>query len=128
VNPITLETRRDDFSYQVYSEDDARFWFRLVREPGCDVVTDFFLGEQPREHAGRLLVACFRRLGLAPRSPLQFRDLISSEKPDFEALRRAEQLHAAAGRYLLAEFGIDAAIERVENLAGKRCLTLSARD
>ena len=122
---IGLVPRVDEFSYQVSSRDDPRFWFRLIREGTRDVVTDFFLGEQPREEAGRLLVRCFEAHRLSPRAPLVFRDIVPSPKPDSEMLRQATRTYSLAGRHLLAELGIAAVEEHLEEVSGKLCLTLS---
>ena len=61
-----MQTRLDDFSYQVSIAADPRFWFRLERTGDRDVITDFFLGSFPEESAGDLLAECYRVLGLTP--------------------------------------------------------------
>ena len=50
-----LQNRLNEYSYQVFTEADPRFWFWLVHEGGRDVITDYFLGAFPEEEGGALL-------------------------------------------------------------------------
>lgn len=120
-----LKTRIDDFSYQVYTDSDDCFWFRLVREPGRDVITDFFVGSFPRETSGALLVQCYKTLNFTPSAVIVFKDILSGRPVAPELIRRARELYADAGRYLLAEFGVGSAKSHVEESLGKFDLVLS---
>ncbi len=61
---VTLQSRIDEYSYQVYTNTDERFWFRLERERDRDIVTDYFIGSFPAEQSADLLFECYQVLGL----------------------------------------------------------------
>lgn len=119
-----LQKRVDDFSYQVYTDTDRRFWFRLVRDGDRDLITDFFLGSFRGDESGALLAACYRTLDLAPARTIIFRDILASREPRPGLVETARQLYTEAGAGLLAQFGIAAAQFRVEELRNKIDLVL----
>lgn len=121
-----LQSRTDDFSYQVSTAADPRFWFRLERDRDRDVITDYFLGSFPREWAGSLLEECYRVLGLSPRMVIVFRDIVPSggSTVDTQALAEARDLYADCGRALLMRFGARRAEQRLEEADGKYHLVL----
>jgi len=128
LNPA-LQTRVDDFSYQVSTAADRRFWFRLEREEDRDIITDYFLGSFPRERAGSLLVECYRALGLTPRMAIVFRDILPSSRATADAgeLAEARDLYTECGKALLTGFGARRIDERLEEEAGKYHLVLVGR-
>jgi hypothetical protein len=119
-SPI-LQSRIDEFSFQVSTLSDPRFWMRLEREDDRDVITDYFLGSFPRDRAGALLADCYRVLGLAPKMVLVFRDILPSAGPTLvdQELDEARDLYSAAGKALLGDYGATWVDERLENNAGK---------
>lgn len=122
---VVLRKRIDDYSYQVYTAADDRFWFRLVREGDVDVITDYFIGSFPIESAGSLLSACYRVLGLIPQGVIVFKDILSSKSDsDPKALDQARDLYAASGKTLLTDFGAKKVDERLEKQVGKYNLVL----
>lgn len=122
----TLRTRIDDYSYQVASGADPRFWFRLEREDDRDIITDYFLGSFPRERAAALLHDCYRVLGLAPSRTLVFRDILPTEGPSASgpALDEARDLYLEAGTALLTLWGAQRVSDRLEFEMGKYHLLL----
>jgi len=124
---VVFESRVDQSSWQVSTNADTRFWFRLEREADRDVVTDYFLGSFPKERGGALLVECYRTLGLTPKMTLEFRDILSGKNPaDIEVRDEAQEFYADAGKFLLAEFGASGVQQRFDNYRGKLNLVLSA--
>jgi hypothetical protein len=121
-----LQKRNDDFSYQVYTEADRRFWFRLVREGDRDLITDFFLGSFPPDESGALLAACYRTLELTPGPIVVFRDILSSREPRPDLVDRARDFYTQAGSGLLNEFGCPAVQIQLEELRNKINLVLTA--
>jgi hypothetical protein len=124
---VVFESRVDDFSYQVYTNSDKRFWFRLVRERDRDLITDFFLGSFPPTESGALLERCYRTLALTPRKTLVFRDILSSKEVSPRMRKEAQEQYTEAGKTLLAAFGIANIDARVEESRGKLDLTLTPR-
>ena len=116
---FALRKRVDDFSLQVSSELDDRFWFRLERRDEGDLITDFLLGSFPASQGGPLLVESYRLLALAPRPPLTFGDVLSGAKSDPSAVAAARERFAAAGVTLLSAFGLRPAGSRVRESRGK---------
>jgi hypothetical protein len=117
---VPFERTVDEFSHQVWTSSDNRFWFRLVREGDRDVVTDYLIGGFSRQEAGALLVGCYAFLGLVPQSLVVFTNIApaaTSEAP--EILDQARELYEAAGRTLLSEFGANAIETQVEWRDGK---------
>jgi hypothetical protein len=124
-NKVTLEKRIDDYSYQVYTTADNRFWFRLVRESDRDIITDYFIGSFPKESGGCLLADCYRVLGLTPKTVVVFRDILPSKDPNnAKALAEARDLYAASGKTLLTDFGARKVDERLEKEMDKYNLVL----
>jgi hypothetical protein len=130
-NGLKLQSRLDDFSYQVSANNDAIFWFRLEREPDRDVITDFFLGSISETLAATALIACYGFLRLTPKNVMVFRDILpydeSLEKTMIpsEALDRAQHLYATAGKAALIKFGARKVDESLESRCGKYDLVLS---
>jgi hypothetical protein len=116
----SLQTRIDDFSYQISDAADPRFWFRLERRADHDVISDYFLGSHPNERGGDLLVECYRVLGLTPRKTIVFRDIVpsSSSAAHSQAVAAARDLYAACGKALLMRFGARRVQERFEEEEG----------
>jgi hypothetical protein len=112
----TLRKRIDDYSYQVASDADPRFWFRLERKYDRDIITDYFLGSFPRERAAALLDDCYRVLGLSPRRTLVFRDILSTKGPaaSGQALDDARDLYLEVGTALLTGSGARRVSDRLE--------------
>jgi hypothetical protein len=126
---VVLQKRIDDFSYQVYTDTDRRFWFRLVRDGERDLITDFFLGSFAPDQSGALLTECYRTLELLPGRSIVFKDILSSREPKPGLVETARQVYTQAAADLLAAFGIPAAKLQVEELTGKVDLVLiSDRD
>lgn len=123
---VILQSRIDDFSYQVYTDSDNKFWFRLVRERDQDVITDFFIGSFARQQSGSLLAECYRVLDLAPKMTIVFRDILSG-RHDSTLLRDAEDLYSEAGKSLMAEFGARKVDCYTEQSRGKFNLVLAGR-
>jgi len=99
---VILQPRLDDYSYQVCSLADDRFWFCLVRESDIDIITDYFIGSRPKESAGSLLSRCYTVLGLTPDRVIVFRDILVSKIPhDPMILRQARDRYTEFGRALL---------------------------
>ena len=126
-NKLAFQKRVDDCSYQVSTESDPKFWFRLVRESDHDIITDYFIGSFPKEQGGRLLVDCYRALGLVPREVVIFGDILLGGKPsDSRALDDAREKYAAFGQTLFSEFGSRVVNESLEKVMGKFNLVLIA--
>lgn len=127
-NRLAFQKRIDDYSYQVSTEADPRFWFRLVRENDRDIITDYFLGSFAKEDGGRLLSDCYRVLGLTPNNIVVFKDILSGANPaDSKALDQARESYAAFGEALLNEFGSRVVDETLEKVLGKFNLVLTAQ-
>lgn len=124
---LTLQTRVDGFSYQVSAIEDEKFWFRLERGVGRDVITDFFLGSFPATSADRLLVECYRALGLSPEPVLVFGDIVPAGALAGDgALERARRFYASCGEALLARHGYYCVEERLEVVRDKYNVVLQA--
>ena len=123
-----LKPASDGYSYQVHAPSDPGFWFRLVREPDRDVITDYRIGSFPKERGGALLSACYRLLRLTPRKAILFADIFCGIGPNEETARNgAREFYRACGRSLLGDFGIHLADEYVEKTLGKWHLRLVAK-
>jgi hypothetical protein len=122
-----FQSHIDDFSYQVYTESDKKFWFRLVREHDQDSITDFFLGSFPRHQAGLLLTMCYRILNLKPNMIIVFKDILSGQEVNEILLGEAEQLYIEAAKSLLAEFGARNVDCYTEQSRGKFNLVVAGR-
>lgn len=118
---LTLRTRIDDYSFQVSAVEDERFWFRLERHEGRDVITDFFLGALPEHDAGRLLADCYRALGMTPKPVVVFGDILPSRGPIRidEALTAARDFYSASGKALLTGLGAGKVVGRLVQERGK---------
>ena len=91
-NQIAFQKRIDDCSYQVSTESDPKFWFRLVRDGDQDVITDYLIGSFPKEHGGRLLVDCYRATWTHPQGVVIFGDILLGTQPsDSRALDDARE-------------------------------------
>ncbi len=128
---LKLQSRLDDFSYQVSADNDAIFWFRLEREPDRDVITDFLLGSISETLAATALIACYAFLRLTPKNVMVFRNILPSyesleETMIPEALDRAQRLYATAGKTALIKFGARKIDECLESRCGKYDLVLTA--
>ena len=129
-NGLKLQSRLDDFSYQVSADNDAIFWFRLEREPDRDVITDFSLGGISETLAATALIACYAFLRLTPKNIMVFRNILPSYEPleetiiPPEALDRARHLYATAGKAALIKFGARKVAESLESRCGKYDLVL----
>jgi hypothetical protein len=127
---LKLQSRLDDFSYQVSADNDRIFWFRLEREPDRDVITDFLLGSISENLAATALIACYGFLRLTPRKVMVFRNILPSYKSlektmiPPEALDRAQHLYATAGKATLIKFGARKVDESLESRCGKYDLVL----
>jgi hypothetical protein len=118
----------DAYSYQVHAPSDPGFWFRLVREPDRDVITDYRIGSFPREQGGALLSACRRLLRVTPGRVILFADIFCGIDPNEETARNeARGFYSACGRSLLADFGIRLSDEYIEKALGKWHLRLVAQ-
>ena len=124
---MSMHAKIDTYSYQVYSDTDERFWFRLVREPTRDLITDFFIGSFAKERSGPLLVECYKTLSLAPSTVIAFLDILSRRHATPEMLEEAQELYSEAGIFLLLEFGAEDVYYRVEESNGKFNLILADR-
>jgi hypothetical protein len=127
---LTLQTRSDDYSLQVSAVEDDRFWFRLERQEGRDLITDFFLGSLPEQSAGDLLADCFRVLDITPKPVVVFGNIVPSVGPASidDAIERARDFYTACGKALLAGFGVAKCNERLAKERGKFNLVLEAVD
>ena len=124
-NKPTLKTRVDGFSYQAFTAEDRRFWFRLERHGERDVVTDYHLGSFPREYAEELLAECYRVLGLTPGMVIVSRDLApEGGAVDPAGLEATRDLYASSGRGLLIAQGARAVVKSLELEHGKYNLVL----
>jgi hypothetical protein len=122
---VQLQSRLDEHSYQVFTTADPRFWFRLVREDDCDVITDYLLGSFPAEQDSSLLAGCYRALGLTPKPRIVFRDILSGrDASDAAALSQARARFEAAGQSLLTQYGFETTDCRMEDLRGRVDLLL----
>jgi hypothetical protein len=122
-----FQSRVDDFSCQVYTSSDTRFWFRLVRERDQDIITDFFIGSFSREQSGLVLAECYRVLNLTPKMTIVFRDILSGKEVNPTLLTEAEDLYTRAGKSLLTEFGAKNVDCYTEQSRGKFNLVLAGR-
>jgi hypothetical protein len=122
-----LQTRIDDFSYQVSSPVDPRFWFRLERKNDRDVITDYFLGAFPKERSAGLLAACYQALGLTPRMLIVFRNIVPSSglAVHADALAEAQDMYSSCGKSLLMGSGARRVRVRLEEEHGKYDLVLT---
>jgi hypothetical protein len=122
-----LQTRIDDFSFQVSSPADPRFWFRVERSGDSDVITDYFLGSFPKESGGDLLEECYRVLGLTPRMVIVFRDILPSSglAARAQTLAEARDLYADCGKTLLLAFGALRVHDYLEEEQGRYNLVLT---
>jgi len=121
---LVLHPTIGQFSWQVYTPTDHRFWFRLVREGDRDLITDFFLGAFPKDESGALLAACYRTLDLTPGRIIVFRDILSGRDPGPGLIEAARQFYTEAGSGLLTEFGRPGAEFQVEERRDKIDLAL----
>jgi hypothetical protein len=118
--PIELQSQVDGYSYQVFTNSDTRFWFRLVRERDRDIVTDYFIGSFPHKYGGALLAECYKKLGFGPRTTIVFRDILSGkDASDTAALEEARELYESAGESLLTQFGLRITDRHTEEARGK---------
>jgi hypothetical protein len=122
-----FQSRVDDFSYQVSTPSDKKFWFRLVREENQDVITDFFIGSFSREYSGPLLAECYRTLKMSPQNIIVFRDLLSGRPISAQLLAEAQELYVEAGKTLLTAFGAKNIDCRTEHSKGKVHLVIAGR-
>ena len=122
-----FQSRIDEFSYQIYTTEDRKFWFRLVRERDQDIVTDFFVGSFSREQSGLLLAECYRVLDLTPKMTIVFRDILSGKEVNPALLSGAEELYSKAGKSLMMEFGAKNVDTYTEQSRGKFNLVLAGR-
>jgi hypothetical protein len=127
MNTPLLRKKIDEFSYQIDTGSDTRFWFRLVRQPDRDLITDFFLGSFPDDDRGRLLIECYRVLDLAPRPVVVFNDVLAGRETSAEAVEQARAAVADAASSLFAEHGAIPAGVRVENAGGRINVVLTSR-
>jgi hypothetical protein len=116
----------DDFSYQVYSDSDRRFWFRLVREPDCDIITDYLLGSFPRSDGAALLIQCYRTLGLTPARNLKFLDIVPEGGGASDSTDDAQRLYAEVGSALLTHSGASSVNIEVEESLGRMNLLVNS--
>jgi hypothetical protein len=121
---ISLQTTVDNFSYQVSTESDSRFWFRLERQMDRDIITDFLIGSFPKQQGGTLLSQCYRALDLIPRSLIVFRDILPGSEKTPAALEQARDFFLAAGKSLMIEFGMENIEHLIEQSRGKTNLLL----
>jgi hypothetical protein len=123
----SLQKRVDDFSYQVSSRVDPRFWFRLVREDDHDRITDYFLGSFPRERAGALLADCYRLHHLLPMPTVIFTDILPTTETttDAQALDDARNLYLKAGSILLMGADLQIISHSMEHHAQKYDLIIT---
>lgn len=127
---LKLQTRSDDFSYQVSAENDQRFWFRLERKLNRDVITDFNPGSLHHDDAGAALTMCYEHLGLRPQQTVVFRDIMSSADANHSQPTFARPLddvldsYVGWGKALLNHFGNSDVDERVERRRQKLDLIL----
>jgi hypothetical protein len=119
-----LQTRVDEFSYQVSAQSDRMFWFRLERHADRDVITDFYIGSFSRQQSGALLAECYKALDLAPRSTIVFRDILSGKDETPAAVKEAEDFYLEAGKSLLVEFGTGSVESAIQRSQGKVDLVL----
>ncbi|HYR90228.1 MAG TPA: hypothetical protein VE422_39510 [Terriglobia bacterium] len=122
-----FQSQVDEFSYQVSTNSDKKFWFRLVRERDQDSITDFFIGSFPKQQSGLLLATCYRVLNLTPKMTIVFKDILSGQEVSPTLLREAEQFYTEAGKSLLAEFGARNVDCYTEQSRGKFNLVLAGR-
>jgi hypothetical protein len=123
----SLRARNDDYSHQVASAVDPRFWFRLERKPDRDMITDYFLGSFPRDRAATLLEDCYGVLGLSPKSTIVFRDIRPGVRVNpGQALDAARDLYLEAGTALLFGAGAGKVSHRLDLELDKYSLTLVA--
>jgi hypothetical protein len=122
-----FQSQIDEFSYQVYTNSDSRFWFRLIRERDQDIITDFFMGSFPRAQCGLLLAECYRVLDLTPKMTVLFKDILSGKEVNSTLLGEAEELYSEAGKFLLTEFGAKKIDCYTEQSRGKFNLVLAGR-
>jgi len=126
---LTLRTRSDDYSLQVCATEDEKFWFRLERHEGRDVITDFFIGSSPEQSAGRLLSECYSVLGITPKPVIVFRNILPSSGPlkiDDAPLAEARDFYTACGHALLTGVGAGKVVGRLVKERGKYNLVLEA--
>ena len=123
---LVFEKTVDDYSYQVFTASDKRFWFRLERRADRDVITDFFLGSFPAGQSGQLLADCYWFLGLRPKPIVVFKDILSGNEAAGAALERASDLYRFCGSYLLRQFGASRIDDRITREREKWNLVLSA--
>lgn len=118
----SFQLREDDFSYQISSTKDPRFWFRLEkRSDKKEVITDYFLGNAEEAYGGLLLTECYRALNRRPGNVIIFKDILSSntDVPDLaSAALEARKKYAAYGREMLQTYGCQNARQRL-NKSGK---------
>lgn len=125
---LSLRPRFDGFSFQVSAVEDERFWLRLDRRAGRDIITDYCIGASPSARAGSLLVACYRALGLVPARVVVFGNIVpSADTSDCNtAVDAARAFYSACGAALLATLGSARIDERLEVERGKLNLVLEA--
>jgi len=126
---IELQSQVDGYSYQVFTNSDTRFWFRLVRERDRDIVTDYFLGSFPHKYGGALLAECYKTLGFRPRTTIVFRDILCGrDASDAAAFEEARELYESAGESLLTQYGLHTTDRRTEEALGKVDLLIFASE
>ena len=129
---LQLECRIDDFSYQVSALHDRRLWFRLERESGPDVITDFFIGSLPESNAPDFLLQCYKQLGFEPQCEIVFRDILPSSESESDpsayekALAETRQMLARCGRHVLRHAGYSSVFDDLAMRRGKYDLFVRA--
>ncbi|HWB11980.1 MAG TPA: hypothetical protein VG826_22335 [Pirellulales bacterium] len=129
---LKLQSRIDDFSFQVSAESDTRFWFRLERQVDRDVITDFLSGSLAPIRAVSAFVSCYQHLGLAPRKVIVFKNILAPKLARNDgvtaarALYDAQRFYAACGRAALLSLGELSVEETLERTRGKYDLIVRA--
>jgi hypothetical protein len=100
-----FQIRRDDFSAQVSSDDDPKFWFRLEEAQGGDNITDFFLGAFDPSLGGELLAICYKKAEKIPHRCIVFKDFLSTGPSDPVAIETAKARIERYAKTMLAAYG-----------------------
>jgi hypothetical protein len=101
----TFQVRRDQVSYQVSCDEDAKFWFRMESAEDHDNITDFSLGAFDHSVGGDLLVLCYSKIAKTPSRRIVFGDFLSSKPSDPSAIEAAKAHLEGYAKTLLAAYG-----------------------
>jgi hypothetical protein len=123
----TFGAQLDDFSNQIFCDQDPKFWFRLEGTNTLDNITDFFLGGFDPALGGDLLILCYRTLNREPKDRIVFRDIFSSRSVDAATIKSVSKSLEVYAKQLLASYGRSMRRAHVDLWRGKVNFVIEVR-